>query len=434
MRRRSRPLSTPAGQVYIDRDALINVAGSADISVPITQNFLDLQLRGAELADSPLQRTGVLRAVDITIDIRNHGTFNGLAWVGTPLGDASGFAGLIQHTVGELTTAGGTVTISAGESVVMQPGSKVDVSGGWINFTGGVVQTTRVWSEGRLLDISQATPDRVYDGIYTGTFTDSSHLKYGITNTYTNPLALTGSHFEAGYLQGADGGAISITAPSMALDGTLLGLVVDGPRQRQTPAAASELSLAFKMQTGLPGFPPLSPTPPFITFQDNFNLQPADPFSLAPDGTATALRADRKDNVVLSPKLLSEDGFGNLTVDNSDGDIIVPANINLKAPAKGSITFSAANIEIDGKVEAPGGNLSFTAYNYSPYLPLDNTLTDPFPPIPDRGVFQIGTRAELSASGTVVDDRQTLSRDAPLATDGGSISIATYSADLNPEA
>lgn len=62
------------GQIYLDAGALINVAGTTNVVVPITQNILTLELRGAELADSPLQRTGPLRAVTLNLDLRQKGT------------------------------------------------------------------------------------------------------------------------------------------------------------------------------------------------------------------------------------------------------------------------------------------------------------------------------------------------------------------------
>ena len=166
--------SNAVGQIYLDAGASINVAGSVDVAAPVSQNIVAVQLRGSELADSPLQRLGALRGDTIFVDIRQSGVFDGLPWVGTPLANASGYVGLIQRSVGELTTAGGTVNLNAGNSVVMQTGSTIDVSGGWIDYQGGLVTTSRVISDGHILDISQATPDRIYQGLSTGVFCDDA--------------------------------------------------------------------------------------------------------------------------------------------------------------------------------------------------------------------------------------------------------------------
>ena len=81
-----------------------------------------------------------------------------------------------------------------------------------------------------------------------------------------------------------------------------------------------------------------------ITFQEDVVLGPADAFALAPllvpgdpplpegspsPGTPLPLREDRKKNVYLSPELLTTSGFGSLTVENGNGDIIVPLGVTL---------------------------------------------------------------------------------------------------------
>ena len=216
-----------SGQIYLDSDASIDVSGSQDVSASVSENIVAAQLLGPELANSPLQRNGPLRGQTVFIDITQHGTFNGQSWVGSPIGELSGYVNLVQHTVGELTANGGTVNLNAGNSVVMQAGSNINVSGGTINYQGSSVQTSEVIdTSGHVYDISQATPDRVYTGIVNG-FADV-HTKWGVVNSFQNPLQ-TGGRFQAGYVQGGNGGSLAITAPSMALDGNLSGTTVRGP-------------------------------------------------------------------------------------------------------------------------------------------------------------------------------------------------------------
>lgn len=420
------------GQIYLESGATINVAGTADVPVPISQNILTLQLRGAELADSPLQRTGPLRGASLTVDLRIGGTFNGLSWVGTPLGDVSGFAGLIQRTAAELTVAGGSVNLRAGDSVVMQPGSLLDVSGGYINFQGGLVHTTRIFSGGQLLDISKATPDQAFNGIYTGMFVRTAP-KYGITETFANPLALNGDHFEQSYLQGADGGTITISAASMALDGKLLGQTIAGARQRDNPAAQSAINFSFTAEIVDPEASslnqPVSPTPPKVVFGDGLALAPAEPFSLDADGNPAPLRADRLAQAAISPSLFTTGGFGKVSVDNGDGDILVPAGAEIVTPAGGGLTFSAANVEIQRSIRSPGGALSFTVYNFSPYPRVNTELLTLPPPNSGRGRLILGP-VTLSTAGLILDDRNGYVANSPLVTAGGSIFIQAFSADL----
>src|SRR5690606_29938183 len=76
------------GQGYLDSGSLIDVAGSTGVSASILQHILALELRGAELANSPLQRGGILRDARITVDLRNSGIYGERDWLGTPLADA----------------------------------------------------------------------------------------------------------------------------------------------------------------------------------------------------------------------------------------------------------------------------------------------------------------------------------------------------------
>lgn len=425
------------GQVYFEPGSILDVAGSTDVFVPYTHNILTLQLLGQELADSPLQRDGEIRGVDLTVDIRNTGTYNGRYWVGTPLGDVTGFANLIERNAAQLTTAGGQVTVQAGNSVVMQPGSIVNVSGGYANVQGSPVQTSKLISGDTVIDIAKATPDRIYDGVYTGETAQISD-RWGVMQTFEQASFAP----EPDYLSGAQGGTLEITAPAMALDGDLVGLTVSGPRQRSSPPGLSSLRLSFAGQelyqnpvSGSPEFIAASPSPPRIEFRNGLPVQaPADPFSLVGNLPGT-LRADRLAEVFLSPELTGEQGFGHLTVENPDGDIEVPAGVTVAVTALGSIELTGANLTLGGQMLAPGGALTFTALNLSPNamakLPPVTEAAAPSPN-PDRGAFSLAPGAVLSTAGLRLNeqsgDGNALSQ--PLAVDGGVIAVEAYRASL----
>jgi len=427
------------GQIFLDSNAEIYAAGSSDVDASVTQNIISAQLLGPQLADSPSQRSGVLRGQTINVDIRNTGVFDGQSWVGTPLADISGYVGLIQYTVGELTINGGTVNLNAGGSVVMQAGSQVNVSGGWIDYQGGVVSTSEVISGGHIFPISQATPDMVYQGFNLGTFT-VDHPTYGISQTFTDPIMDT-SHFEDSYVNGGNGGSINISAPSVALDGQMIGQTVDGPRQRSVLSTvnslaasslpgASTLSIAFQQQENIPlTVIELSPTPPHVVFSNEDDLPSVAAFSVDSSGNPAALPAARQDEVILSPELFTTGGFGALNINDGDGNVTIPSDVTLDPGPHGSITISAANLDIEGSILAPDGNLGFTVFDFTPF----GTPPSKTPPVdPTRGHFVLGSGATLDTSGLIVDDRA----QAPdagtglLLTSGGSVSIKSYSADL----
>src|SRR5215467_13664052 len=413
-----------SGQIYLDDGALLDVSGVQNVAGSVAENIVTAQLRGSELADSPLQRNGPLRGQSVQVDLNVTGEYNGVPWIGTPLANVSGYINLVGRTVGELSINGGTISLNAGGSAVVQPGATLNVSGGSIAYTGAMVQTTKVLSDGHIFDISQATPDRVYDGIYNG-FT-VVHPKWGIVQTFASPLA-DGAYFEGGYTYGGLGGGLSVTAPSMAVDGQFLGNTITGARQTFTPPTPSSLSLAFQQQALIPNllFPPISLTPPNVTFGPG-TLAPADPFALDDSGMPLPLREDRIANVILSPDLINADGFGIFKIDNSDGTITVPANVTLSAPPRGSIAMSGANIDIEGALFARGGTLSFSVFDISPYIVALNggvPLLLPPPPDSSRGLFTLGGGATLGAAGLIIDQRPVpgAMSDSPLVINGGAV-------------
>lgn len=431
----SRPLPVfkeSTGQIYLDDNAEINVAGSIAIPVPVTQNNLTIDLRGAELANSPLQRDGILRGASIKVDIRKSGTnSDGTTWIGTPVADVSGFANLIQRGVGQLTIAGGTVTMSAGESVVMNRGSKIDVSGGSILYEGGAIETTKLLSNGQIIDIADASPDVRYDSIYDGknSFTNE---KFQISQTYSNPLSSSFKQLESSYHEGAAGGKLAISSSSMALDGSFRGHVITGDRQLDSLPKGSELSLSFTaIDTSYTNLPTFSPTPPKITFTQATNQAPANPFMLDENGDPDELLEERKKNVSLSKEHFGGNGFASLSINNHDGDIEIPVGTVVKTPDGGSVTLSGSNIVVDGSLISRGGNIMLSAYNQT--YAETNRVNTSLPSVnPNRGLIEVGFGAVIDTSGTNVDNRLVSGniQQGTAFLNGGSISINSISANL----
>jgi hypothetical protein len=329
------------GQVFIDHGAVINLAGTTDATASVLQNIIELELRGSELSVAPVQRDGELRGETIVVDLGKTDTYEGREWVGTPLADLIGYLGLVQRDVAQLTTAGGTLTISAGDAAVVREGSIIDVSGGWTNFQGGTVATTRVISNGQIVDISEATPDQVYSGIYTGS-SSVAHSKWGVVENFNRALAPAGTHYQEGYTQGAKAGSVSITAPSIVLDGALRGNTVAGanqirnePRSSALPDAAT-LALHFRGRENLaPNYFITYPDALDVVFKEGVEQEDVADFSLDANGNATGLAESRKNEVFLSPDLLTTSGFGHLVVTNEDGTITVAEGQNLTASRVG---------------------------------------------------------------------------------------------------
>ncbi|MEL7447964.1 MAG: filamentous hemagglutinin N-terminal domain-containing protein, partial [Pseudomonadota bacterium] len=95
-------------QIFMQDGATIDVSGVASTVLPMERNIVELELRGNELADAPLQRDGPLRGESVRIDAR----------VGTPLANIDGALAAIERGVGERLSSGGSVTLLSEGSVV----------------------------------------------------------------------------------------------------------------------------------------------------------------------------------------------------------------------------------------------------------------------------------------------------------------------------
>jgi len=430
------------GQVYLDSGSMVDVSGSTDVFIPLSQNVVTVQLRGTELADSPLQRDSTIRGKNLVVDLRETGEFNGTAWVGTPLGDLTSLAGVIKRNAAQLTAEGGTVDIQAGGSIVIQPGSTVDVSGGYYLYEGGRVQKTRLLRNGNLINIAKATPDVTYDGIYDGR-TSRTSAKWGVTKTYSNALAPLGGYTDQEHIAGANGGSISLTAPSNIIGGNLAGQTITGPKQLSKPAEMSSLSFKFQSEarfelpTGVINQYAISPTPPEIRVSAEI---PRVYGKLLAEGESLPENLTSQFEISTSWWSSEGGGFGHILLDNRDGDLTLPAGMEVKLPAGGSLAARASNITLDGTITAPGGTVELTAYNYSPYKRLKFEMThtseeqklEPYPD-PEFGVgtITLGSSARINVSGMLVDDRPTSTEivTSPRVLNGGTVALEGY--DIN---
>ena len=432
-----------AGQIYVDQSANISVAGSVDVFTPLSHSVLDVKLLGAELADSPLQRDSVLRGKNLTVDTRITGTYNGRFWVGTPLGDVTGLLGLIERNAAQLTTVGGNIYLQSGGSVVIREGSIVDVSGGFKVHESGAVKTTTLIQGGRLTNIKDATPDQIYDGIYTSEW-NLNFAKWGIRKTFTSSFSEGG--FSETYVEGGDSGILNISAPSMALAGDLRGAAVNGPRQRKNQASSGQIQIRFEEAQKIflkPGDTAIeyithSPTPPAIVFNNQKTQTDIPEFVLSANNEPSTLPSSLLSTLTLSPDLLDEEHFGSIEVVNPDGSITIAENTTLAASPKGSIKLSAANIIVLGDINASGGTIELSAFNLSPsfayeFKKINDGLTIGSPsPRAKYGVVSLGAGSRLSVAGLIVDDTglDATSSYLPTAIHGGNIKITAYSADL----
>jgi filamentous hemagglutinin family protein len=355
----------PEGSITIGEDAIIDAAGSTEVKVNGLQNFLEIQLRGPELANSPLQRNGKIRGQTITVDSRISGFFNGQRWIGTPLGDATGYLNTILRSVSELTVKGGSVSLAAGGALSIAPNSTINVSGGWKEFSDASVAISRVLYQGRPMDISKARPDLVYDGL----------------------VERVSKTFYPGYYSGGDGGTLTLQGGQINFTGSLHGIVVNGNRQVRNASGKSELATPSSINLN------------FFS-QRIYNNNPANWSPIALDFT-------------ISNDLFGKiEGFGNISIDNRNAGVTLDKEVTLNLGNGGKFSVIASQITILGSIMAPSGDISLKAKAISyELLSAYNDLTilnDPLTEILSRAslgqdVLRIGSSSSyLTSDGRIV--------------------------------
>ncbi|WP_051278426.1 filamentous haemagglutinin family protein [Solimonas flava] len=437
------------GRIYADDGATIDVSGLADVRLAMTANAVTVPRLGLnELADSPLQRDGVLYTQPIVIDARESGTrADGLAWIGTPLANVGGYAELVPRTVDQLLVNGGTLNLT-GREVLTASGSLLNLDGGYVHYLGGTVQTTRLLgADGRIYDIASADPNMTYIGI-AGQYV-RSQPRWNITDTYTDPL-LSGrlGHYESDYIVGGDGGTLNIRAGTAILDGSVSAAAFAGRYQVQSGLLPDGGTLAINGagQVGTVGYGPNNEIlDTYLQTQTNGNYLISDEAPHLNDiaanfdastslDTPEMLARDPNDphNVrywtTLSASQLSEAGFSKIGVSQQNGQVEVAENAHLSVQPGGTISLTGARVTIDGDLSAASGHINVVATGLTSTAP--NTLPADASGLHGNGDLVVGAGAVLDASGEWVNDayREIDERSGTATLNGGSIALTTQRA------
>ena len=384
-----------AARIRIDAGTKIDVSGST-AELPMSANLVAVQLRGTELADDPTQQNGALRGQTVYVDARAD------AGLGTPIANVSSAIQAVPMNIAQRTEAGGSVTIESEGDVVVQQGVSINVSGGKTVYDAGILQTTQlVGANGQLYDIGSANPLLTYTGVLNPTFTQTFN-KWGVQDIVATPGL---SHYEAGYVQGANAGSVTFAAPGLVLNGTLIGHVDNGPFQRTSATQLSGGTLTIGLSGGLAG--EIGPT--------DF-LAPSVEFTNAPFPVVV------DDNVPLPPATLElpvdyliNGGFTNTAI-YSNLRVSLPANLPLELIPGSALTIQAPRIDIFSDITALGGALTFQSVE---------TVGSQSALIPRSGIG-IGDGVTLDVRGQWTNDSPTLNAlpgVSPTLQNGGSIAL-----------
>ncbi|MDD5036495.1 MAG: filamentous hemagglutinin N-terminal domain-containing protein, partial [Methylococcaceae bacterium] len=358
--------------IDVQAGAKIDVGGMKNVAVSVGKNIVEVEPRSYELRDAPLQKNGPLYGKKIYVDIRN----------GAPrIVDISGAVARIQRSVAERSLKGGKVALSSSGDVNVSQGSTIDVSGGSIQYQGGTVKTTWLGSQGNYYEISKADPNRHYDSIQ-------------------DPVK--SSRYEAGYVQGADGGEMDIKANRLQLDGQLMGQTIDGLHQRESSQRAKgstlDIDLAFSQAS--------NQSVAILNASQDVGSQLKLLF-------ANALPSNP---LVIMDRYLERSGIRNTAI-VSNRAIGVGKSADLHLQLQQALTLLAGEIEMAGRISAPSGKVVLNTQQRS----------DPRvgPDFNASGNIQLAKGSLIDVSGQWTNDFGQMmgagTTPKPVALDGGSV-------------
>ena len=440
----SRDPTLDGSRIYIAENATLSVAGITDVSLAMDSNIVKADLRINELRDSVLYRGSWLSGTTVSVDRRENGSFvdgpmSGVQWLrdkngnvlpgrweGTPLADVSQWLGTGLITLAELSTKAGSISLKAGGDVITRPGSVISVAGGALSYRAGYIKTTKLLgADGRVYDISDATPDRLYvslaDGGFTRTHNVQGQLDTRLTENWRSVFDRAGSgRYEQGYSEGKDAGRIQIYhGGALVLEGDFAGDVIKGERQVANGSSAKAGELVFgaggnSERTWIPSKVVITDKPLLLGADFNaLSSLPGDFLSIAEESRNGVVTRSRTSTTYLGTENFGRSGLGSITIFyNKSFELVGDSTLELSPGAKLNLTANTSftsSALVDGTIRIAGGNITLA----------------------NSDVLTLTANAVLDVSGRWVNDIASGPQSDLPAISGGGVGISTSKANVS---
>lgn len=363
--------------IFVGDGATLDVSGAV-AEKSVADLFIDVELRGDEFANNPVQRNSVLRGKTARVDIRDK----------VAIAELGGWTGKVGQTLAEKAATGGSIALRSTGSVVVKATAKLDVSGGRVNYAAGKISESHAMTAaGKLYRLNDAPT----------------------TATYTDLIPV--SREEPAYTEGKSAGTVQLVGNSLAVDGKLSASTVRGARQRNLGDPASDryaIPLGGQLIVKDAGqhFADAALKPQLAFVRDAARAAAG----LVATGTGPA-------RTELSQSLVDR-GFSRFDL-QSDGRIDIPAGVALNLGPGGSFRATGWQVNVAGQITAPGGTIALAtgardvADASYVYGNVDNTLV-------------IDSGARLSVAGTWLNDYlDGIAATTAKSTQGGAIRLSS---------
>ena len=248
---------------------------------------------------------------------------------------------------------------------------------------------------GALYDVNTAPGNLTYSGIYHGDIVN--HKRWGVIDTYENPLLTPAAIAEVGYTQGRDAGSLALQTSTAVFEGTIDAAVQTGLQQVAARPASVTDPFQLTQQT--------APLPGSLTLLSSLKGNPALAPTTVTIGTAaasaasaltatTALPDGVRDTAVFDTQQLA--GLGVLSIavgpsksaDNNAGSIGLTAPLTLADG--GSVSLAAPIVTLGASITVRGGNVTVQTVDPLTQLAFSSI---------DRGTVTLAPGAAIDTRG-----------------------------------
>lgn len=411
--------ASAAARVHVASGAVIDVAGLDQVPVSAARNSVQVELRGDELKDSPVNQSGALRGQTAYVDI-NRALANSDGGAATLIARDSllAYQARAERTVAERSTAGGSVRLYSQGNLLLESGTRIDLSGGSLVYTPALVNTTRLTSGGRLTDLADADASTRYDGIGTRYTID-----YGRWNRREVVDLGQSLRYDPGYLEGKAAGSLDVFGLSATfLQADVLGRTTQGLLQLASGAgpAGARLTVGYDDPSGRNAVSNLAL--PTRDYKINQNVELARASAVLPQGFGFGdnLSGALADTLTLDAALLDRDRVASLAVFSNQAVTVRDA---LRAPSAGRFSVIASAVQVEADIRAAGGTIDLAARNTVATVPaaLSGALPDPR--------VQLAGGVQLSVRGDWINERPGIAPaiQPPATIRGGTINLSAQS-------
>ncbi len=347
-------------RIIMQPGSRIDVSGVKDVPMSMSSNQVSLTLFSNELRNDPWQKNGVLYGQKVYLDAR----------AGTDLADISGALAERQYSVLYRNANAGTVNFASDGDTWLAPGSRVDISGGWLDYQAGALLTTELVSANQsMVSMSDASPQRVYTQLFDITA------------------------YQAAYRQGMNAGVVNIVSRDSLLYGDILAQTVNGEYQR---------TAATEAQGGQ------------LTVDSAWSGVYQQDVVFGNQAAVTPLAAATAQTPLTLSNALFKNGVQTLSIKTGGNASILPGT-QLNLPDFAKFSLQAGAINDAGAIVAPSGSVSLVTQ-----VGVDRTRAS-------SGAIQVSPGAVIDVSGLWVNDWLALQQQQALgltAYAGGSLSLS----------